>query len=867
MNLPSRLSSDINKLKQKRDSILREYNALKEKLVPYFRMYPEPLRRKCHYDYFLEESVLMANDFLEERKWKIQVAYILAHEAQAFFYRFIEPNRNSQSMKPLALPSFTGEIEVKKEEVEEDREKERELLRQQEENQDEDRHRQICKIIAGMVTQFWERVHDAHTESLEVPAVKQEPITPSLQRYVKSVYNRGTQGGPCVNNETPSISDLYAQKPMKLPSYIAYCASHNLACVVSCLQGGFTLENCILQLIGELDKVDEGFILVPESWGFLEFLMIRRMAEMVGFLASIRLPHHSLITERRETVVLYQVHRFQSQPQSRGCLVLGSAIEAASSEAEHVLSQCSVHLCLLDSAQRLSASFESLILAQSFDSGHQTHELFLQATFSVMGPSAHYSSTRQHRLERDLGEGGNALLPLELETVAWTDWQRRLCDGLLGAVKEVLDMHSAQGSTVSTVSTIGNGGNGSNSSNGSASSAPNSAVPSVSTVSPMSGSGVGTGDVSSEVLYAFYLLHSRVELPFEAFGESSCFLPALQYLLQTPLTPRIAWPRWLWSVLYRSPYEAVLTTIPNIRNYATLRLRQIEVKLLLESPHTRICFRHSLDLPEVPIPSKLHGLRDLSSVSPLLEIPAGFQLPAAVWELSSPRVATCSPQLVGSSYRYKWLVHSEESQKEAQFWALKRLRPASSVPHRNETPVLVSGRVRRVLQLLGEGRAKRAKQLVIVDSEAMAVSIAGQLRKQGLRVVVLTGDPTNSNPCSFWNHRRCVEFNHSSSATIALLCLRCFAESPSAAANETGTQCYAAPIVQQVIVAEKPRPGYWDTLYHNVLFMLGTKRNASATVKEVFSELETRISFSERKERNDRKALHDAKRVLFALGT
>ena len=271
MNLPSRLSSDINKLKQKRDSILREYNTLKEKLAPSFRMYPEPHRRKCHYDYFLEESVLMANDFLEERKWKIQVAYILAHEAQAFFYRFIEPARNAQASKPLSLPSFTGEIDVKREEMEVEGEKERELLRKQDENQNENRHRQICRIIAGMVTQFWERVHDAHAEAMEIPAVKKDKAKPSLERYIKSVYNRGNQGSPEVNDETPSMSDLYAQKPMKLPGYLAYCASHNLACVVSCLEGGFTLENCILQLIGELDAVDESFILVPESWRFLEF--------------------------------------------------------------------------------------------------------------------------------------------------------------------------------------------------------------------------------------------------------------------------------------------------------------------------------------------------------------------------------------------------------------------------------------------------------------------------------------------------------------------------------------------------------------------------------------------------------------------
>lgn len=343
---------------------------------------------------------------------------------------------------------------------------------------------------------------------------------------------------------------------------------------------------------------------------------------------------------------------------------------------------------------------------------------------------------------------------------------------------------------------------------------------------------------------------------------------------KTAIVRRITWPRWLWSVLYRSPYESVLSTIPNFRGYSTLRLRQIEVKLLLESPYKRIVFRHSIEIPAVRVSLKPETLGDLSFFSPYLEKTAGSSLPAELWSLSPPRVETDSPKLLGSTFRYKWLAFAEENQKTAQFWALKRLRPASSSPPAgNETPVLVSGRVRRVLQLIGEGRAKRVKQLVIVDSESMACSLVSLLRRQGLAVLPLRGDPTNSNPCFFWNHRQCVQFNHASSATIAVLCLRRFAEIPAedAAASSgefpAGSQCYAAPIVQQIIVAEKPRPGYWDTLYHNVLFMLGTKRNAAATVKEVFSELETRVSLSERKEKADRKALHDAKRVLFALGT
>ena len=259
------------------------------------------------------------------------------------------------------------------------------------------------------------------------------------------------------------------------------------------------------------------------------------MSEMAKFLASIRLPRHSLTSNRSGTAVLLQLRRFQSPPQSRGCLLFASALEEADSEASALCTQCDRRFCLLDSAQRLSSAFESRILGQSLDSGHQTHELFNLATFTVMGPTTHYSSTRQHRSGRDPGEGGNALLPLELETVTWTDWQRRLCDGLLTAVKEVWDMDALQTSvsTVSTVSTIGSAGNPGGSSNSGANPAlPNasltSTVSTVSTVSPGGGSGSGGGDLAADVLYAFFLLHSRVEIPPEPRGEPTCFLPPIE---------------------------------------------------------------------------------------------------------------------------------------------------------------------------------------------------------------------------------------------------------------------------------------------------------------------------------------------------
>ena len=258
--------------------------------------------------------------------------------------------------------------------------------------------------------------------------------------------------------------------------------------------------------------------------------VIPRLSEMAKFLASIRLPRHSVSPNRSGTAVLLQLRRFQSPPASRGCLLFASALEDAGAEAEELCARCNRRFCLLDSAQRLSGAVESAVLGQSLDSGHQTHELFNLATFTVVGLTAHYSSTRQHRSGRDPGEGGNSLLPLELETVTWTDWQRRLCDGLLGAVKEVWDMDALQPSTVSTVSTIstiGGTGNPAGSSSSAATPTPSnpsstSTVSTVSTVSTMGGS-----DLAADVLYAFFLLHSRVEIPVEPRGDPT-FLPPIE---------------------------------------------------------------------------------------------------------------------------------------------------------------------------------------------------------------------------------------------------------------------------------------------------------------------------------------------------
>ena len=325
---------------------------------------------------------------------------------------------------------------------------------------------------------------------------------------------------------------------------------------------------------------------------------------------------------------------------------------------------------------------------------------------------------------------------------------------------------------------------------------------------------------------------------------------------------RIAWPRWLWSVIYPSPYESVLTTSMSIMNYCPFRLRHREILLVLAEPHRKLHFHYSCEIPTVYIKSPLDSIRASALTSPLFEIIPKEKSLSAIQNLSWSHVRTRCVKLIGSDLRYKWLSHSEENQIERQSQLLRKLLPPSrSSTH--ETPLVISSRVRRVLHLVGEGRMKHLKQLVIVDSEAMAVSVSNLLQRQGFHIIQLVGDPTNSNPHLFWDHFQCVAFNHSSTSTIGLLCLRRFTQKT----KECEPTCYPSPIIQQVIVAEKPRPGYWNQLYHNILFMLGTKRNASASVKEVFSELETRVSFSERKNKTGRKSISDAIRVLFALGT
>ena len=175
---------------------------------------------------------------------------------------------------------------------------------------------------------------------------------------------------------------------------------------------------------------------------------------------------------------------------------------------------------------------------------------------------------------------------------------------------------------------------------------------------------------------------------------------------------------------------------------------------------------------------------------------------------------------------------------------------------------MMSSRMRHGLDLVVEGRRKQTKMLLIVESEKFLYAVACALRRQGLHLVELRGDPTNSSPSAFWDSESVTRFNTSSAGTVGVLCLVRFAN-PEA----THFKChYLAPVVQSVIVCEKAKSVRCRDVYHNVLFMLATKANAHATVVEVASELEARLSFScSENEKKREEATSEAVRVLFSM--
>ena len=188
-------------------------------------------------------------------------------------------------------------------------------------------------------------------------------------------------------------------------------------------------------------------------------------------------------------MIIYHVHRYKSKPLTSSCLVFGSVLQQDTSLTRHYLTTCSPHYCVLDNPQRLPSWLEGLLLSQPSDSTHQFHELFMQATCTVIDNSSH-NTTRYHRSGRDLAEGGESLLPIELETVSITNSQRKLTLGLIDAMQQIIPSKSYA---------LSNSAN-----------ADNDAV------------------LAAQTLYAFFVVHSKVEIPTESWRERSCDMPPIQ---------------------------------------------------------------------------------------------------------------------------------------------------------------------------------------------------------------------------------------------------------------------------------------------------------------------------------------------------
>lgn len=231
------LNSYIVKLKTKRRSVLEDLSKLRDESMSTFPITLDPARQKCQYDYMLEESVLVANDFIEERKWKIYVAYILAHEAQAFYYKHIFNKTHSEN----SVSSFGESSSTASEDA------------------DELQKKKIGHFLSTMVNEFWNNVKDAqnevfHSEKKQIKEVKQN------ETGIQCVLNRD-------DSSDQNLLSLYAGKPSSLELYLNYCHLHHLTSVVSCSPTNSLWEDVMVSVCKQLRFTIRGrnVILVPEE--------------------------------------------------------------------------------------------------------------------------------------------------------------------------------------------------------------------------------------------------------------------------------------------------------------------------------------------------------------------------------------------------------------------------------------------------------------------------------------------------------------------------------------------------------------------------------------------------------------------------
>lgn len=296
------------------------------------------------------------------------------------------------------------------------------------------------------------------------------------------------------------------------------------------------------------------------------------------------------------------------------------------------------------------------------------------------------------------------------------------------------------------------------------------------------------------------------------------------------------WPIWLWSILIPSPYQSILTSTFDIHFYSPLNLRRKEIEILLSDKPSSLQFNYTLQEYKPIIPLKSNQIQEDCIFDGLL---MNYSYLPSLLFTEEPVIAE-TPRVLGSDIHYQWITRSFSSFQQDASSTLSTLIPSSSSSSSSITPYLVSSHITHLLTLLSEGRKDGKKQLIICESKCMAYSIIRHCYKQGYHIIEIGGDPTDSNPCQFWNETPVIQFNHAPVTTIGLICLSEFNQSIS----NTPSLLFSSPIVDTIYLVDKPKPGYSQQLYNQILFMLSTRKNANANVIEVFSELETRVSFS-----------------------
>lgn len=192
INYSRGLNSYIPKLKAKRRDLFSDLSDIRDDSMSAFPLTPDPLRKKCHYDFMLDEMRVMANDFVEERRWKINVAYILAHEAKAYYYKHLHPLHCSENATSLPIADDSSSLALSTEQTEEER-----LVQQ---------HQRIGHLLSSMVRDFWSKVHTANAEFLAPKHVERKTPSHDDSLRVQITMNRQHMRPECLRNLSDSPS-------------------------------------------------------------------------------------------------------------------------------------------------------------------------------------------------------------------------------------------------------------------------------------------------------------------------------------------------------------------------------------------------------------------------------------------------------------------------------------------------------------------------------------------------------------------------------------------------------------------------------------------------------------------------------------